>query len=390
MKGFLFDIDLPSLVRKRGSRYVQPIDFVNNYLRLLPEESEINIIPKEKGVIIKSSHEFPASLDDVLSGNRVSKQIPFMPPSKNEVGLVVKTNGSTYIFTDEDVIDKRVGNDACNALFIPTATERSLDRLTEIYSQTNRNVIIDGNSLRDNSLDRIAVASDEVGSFDGSISYTPETHGGISFFKDGRFVETKPYVPGLTINLHNHEFDSTITYSRVIMNRRNLDELKSALSAELIAFTQQQKEILSDFGYQVFLRSVGTNAALDDALTDIVKENLLFEHKGKVHTLDEHIEQKGFFSKDDVNLVKRLTGKTPMERRSAIDTTNKRYLNKLSRLVGQSVQFSSDVSEPAYMGSSLTVPLSYVNNDLKKSALLCTSLLNDTQRIGLYKNLNKK
>ncbi|MBI2651732.1 transglutaminase domain-containing protein [Candidatus Woesearchaeota archaeon] len=292
---FAFGLSITDWIRKLGSGYENPIDFLDNFIRrFYASKSEVDITLTDKKVGITS----PATLDDIIfegakDGNIQALAI-VLPPIEAYSHILLESGKYTLEVGRDRVVKVKQRDDFKRGtrLVIARRGRRGgsyydVRRLIKLYQNTDANIRLNGHDLK---MQRGAFDF-RAGDFRGSMFYDPSEQGQIYFFQDGRHISDIEFLKGITLNLYEHGLPVTTTKSRVMTTgkgKKQFDAFQRELPSIVVDFLHSEyvRTIRqeSETSYQTILRSVFYGFKNNKEICDIIAENILFaDHTGDIN-----------------------------------------------------------------------------------------------------------
>lgn len=216
-------VSLPDMARKMGSRHEHPIDYVVNLIGkgyLSGISVDISITPD--GIDVKSTGTIDDKLFEEARSSNPLALLDIIPPTA-EFSTVEIESGSKRIRIgrqtggdgEKIAVEETTGALEGTLLRIDTSKSFSMaeGRLRQLFAGSDIQVTLNSEPLNNTGAHRYEFKTEGIR---GSIEYSPNESGGLSFFENGRHIQTFPLIPGVNIRLYEHGLQSTITKSRIM------------------------------------------------------------------------------------------------------------------------------------------------------------------------------
>lgn len=260
-KQFAFDVSIPDMIRKLGSRDKNIIDYLDTIVsRMYSPGAVIEINIDGEMITLASTSSMDSSfLDDLVARNSIALASVIPPAPEYETVEILSGDVRVFIDRIRNVkITGSVKNGSCVSINrCAESTKDELNRLTELYSGSDLEVFINGQAVSQGSPYAFAF---NVQGFRGTVAFDSFSQGGLHFFYRGRRISSQPLVGAVDFNLHAHGLLPTITKSKIITTGTASEEYKRLQEALPVIFldyleSEQVKNLrsASEASYQTLL-----------------------------------------------------------------------------------------------------------------------------------------
>lgn len=327
---FAFDVSIEDMVRKKGDRFHNPVDFLDDVIisRLYEPGRRVYVHVEESFIFVHSDGSIDTKFIDEIEQGDIFAKADVLPPVSEYAFLELSTPEKCLeVDKDRNVKVKEGSGNQKTRLRIGRIRNGNdeVKRLKELYNFSDLDVKINGESLEK----AVGFEFDRDG-VRGVIAYDKRSRGNIHYFVRGRFVDKQSSgMGGVDIFLHKHGLAPNVAKTKVLTKgdfKQENERLHGVLAGVLVDYVKGFEN--GEQAKQTLMRNVHDKYP-SAALNAVMKDKVLFADRfgdfRNDYTIDyvtEHIDVG--LSASDERLYQDIMGESRQQR-------HKKFMEELRR-----------------------------------------------------------